>query len=112
MIKVKRVYEPKEMDDGPWILVERLWPRGIKREKIDLWLKDIAPSTELRIWFSHDPAKWEEFQKRYFSELEKNETVEQVFKMASSGNVTLVYAARDTQRNNAIALQKYLKIIT
>jgi uncharacterized protein YeaO (DUF488 family) len=110
MIKVKRVYESKELDDGRWILVERLWPRGIKREKIDLWLKDIAPSTELRVWFSHDPAKWEEFQKKYFSELEKNKAVEQIFKMASTGNITLVYSARDTQRNSAVALQKYLQI--
>lgn len=113
-IKLKRVYEPAEKSDGFRILIDRLWPRGISKEKakIDLWLKDIAPSNELRKWFGHDPAKWSEFQRRYQEELQTNqEAVKQLKKtVAREKKVTLLFSASDEEHNNAVALTKILKL--
>jgi uncharacterized protein YeaO (DUF488 family) len=111
-VRVKRVYVPSAADDGTRILVDRLWPRGVSKEKaaIDLWLKDIAPSTELRKWFGHDPAKWDEFRKRYFRELEgKAELVAELRRAGAKGTVTLLFAAHDEEHNNAVALAEYLR---
>ena len=109
---LKRIYDPLEPDDGTRVLVDRLWPRGISKEKahVDLWLKEIAPSTELRKWFGHDPAKWTEFQKRYLAELEANDSaVSTILDAMKNGTVTLVYAAKDEQHNEAVVLQGYLE---
>ncbi len=111
MIKVKRVYEPPSEDDGLRVLVDRLWPRGLRREeaKVDLWLRDAAPSDELRRWFGHDPSKWDEFKARYFEELRGNRAVDKLLEVLRSGKtVTLLYAARSPY-NNAVALKEYLK---
>ena len=111
MIKLKRVYEAPSDDDGVRILVERLWPRGISKEnaKVDEWLKEIAPSQELRKWFQHDPAKWEEFQERYRKELDQNqELLKELKRKARGKTVTFVYAASDEQRNSALLLKNYL----
>ena len=111
-IKLKRVYATPIKDDGFRILVDRLWPRGITKEKarVDLWLKDIAPSTDLRKWFGHDPAKWKEFQKRYEQELMQNEPVlENLRRIIKEQNkVTLVFAAADEIKNNAVVLKALL----
>ena len=110
-IKIKRVYEKPSKEDGKRILVDRLWPRGLTREKanIDLWLKDIAPTTELRKWFDHDPEKWNEFRKRYRAELKKNsEQVEILKKQLKKSTVTLVYGAKDVEHNEALVLKNYL----
>ena len=110
-IRLKRVYEKANKQDGQRILVERLWPRGLKKEdaQIDDWMKDIAPSAELRKWFSHDPAKWEQFKKKYWRELDKNiEIVEQMNALCKKGTVIFLFAARDTENNNAVALKEYL----
>ncbi len=112
MIQIKRVYEAPAPEDGTRFLVERLWPRGIKKEALhpDGWLKETAPSAELRRWFAHDPAKWEEFRRRYFAELESHPEVLQPLRDAArDGNVTLLYSARDTEHNNAGALKAYLE---
>lgn len=109
--KIKRVYEPAEKSDGTRILIDRLWPRGLSREKaaVDLWLKEIAPSTELRKWFDHDPQKWEEFQKRYRTELEANtEAVQQLRDELKKGAATLVYGAKDEEHNDAVVLRDFL----
>jgi uncharacterized protein YeaO (DUF488 family) len=111
-ILLKRAYDPPASGDGYRILVDRLWPRGItKREAhIDLWLKDVAPSTELRKWFGHDPSKWDEFQTRYRRELEHNrEPVARIAEQARRGPVTLVYGARDREHNDAMVLKAYLE---
>lgn len=110
-IEVKRVYEKPEKKDGFRVLVDRLWPRGLSKEKadIDLWLKEIAPSTELRKWFGHDPDKWKEFQTRYRAELQKNrDSVAQLQKIVFRRTVTLLYAARDEEHNEALVLKKFL----
>lgn len=112
MIQLKRAYEPASKEDGQRILVERLWPRGISKEKADLtaWLKDVAPSPELRKWFSHDPAKWEEFRKRYWAELKQHpEALVQLKQYTRRGKVTFVYGARDEQHNSAVLLKEYLE---
>ena len=112
MINLKRVYEASSPEDGRRILVERLWPRGLTKEtaKIDLWLKEIAPSAELRKWFAHDSAKWEEFQNRYRAELEtKGEEVAQLKSMSEAAAVTFVFAARDVERNSAAVLRSFLE---
>ncbi len=112
MLKVKRVYEPAEPGDGVRFLVERLWPRGMKKNELQMeaWLKDVAPSTELRHWFAHDPAKWDEFQKRYRAELKASPTAWQtILEAARHGDVTLLYSAHDTEHNNAIVLRAYLE---
>lgn len=111
MIKIKRVYEPSEPDDGTRFLVERLWPRGIKKEALafDDWLKDVAPSHDLRRWYGHDPAKWREFQRRYFVELDRHpDALQPIRQAALRGHVTLLYSARDTEHNSAVALRAYL----
>jgi uncharacterized protein YeaO (DUF488 family) len=112
MIHVKRVYDTAESNDGAQYLVDRIWPRGIKKEVLRLtdWLKDLAPSDGLRRWFGHDPAKWDEFQRRYFAELDRNRKAWQpLLEAARRGNVTLLYGARDTEHNNAVALKAYLE---
>ncbi len=111
MIKLKRVYGQPSADDGYRILVDRLWPRGLTKEKaaLDLWLKDVGPSNELRKWFGHDPVLWDEFKRRYFQELaEKTALIQQIQEKADAGMVTLVYAAHDSEHNNAVALAEYL----
>jgi uncharacterized protein YeaO (DUF488 family) len=111
MIHLKRVYMQPSKDDGIRVLVERLWPRGLSKEHaaVDLWLKEIAPSPELRKWFGHDPARWEQFQKRYWKELEeKDEAVQTLKQKGKQGTVTLVYAARDEEHNGALALKRFL----
>lgn len=108
-IKIKRVYEQPDQADGMRILVDRLWPRGLTKEKasVDLWLKDIAPSTELRKWFGHEPDKWEEFKARYLLELKGNPEQVHLLKQAmEKGAVTLVYGAKDKEHNEALALQE------
>lgn len=109
-IALKRVYEPPDISDGKRILVDRLWPRALDKTgaKIDLWLRDVAPSTELRKWFNHDPKKWEDFKKRYRNELRQNPAFDQLKFTAKNENITLVYAARDKQHNNAVALKEIL----
>ena len=111
MIQLKRAYDPVSKDDGIRFLVERLWPRGVKKTALhlDAWLKDVAPSTELRQWFSHDPSRWIEFQRRYFAELNANpKTVEPILQANRRGRVTLVYSSRDKEHNNAVALKAFL----
>ena len=112
MIRIKRIYEEPSADDGLRVLVDRLWPRGISkaRAQVDRWEKDIAPSTELRHWFGHDPAKWEEFLQRYRAELEdKKELLSQLREEADERTVTLLYAAKDEEHNNAVALKRYIE---
>jgi len=111
-IQIKRVYLPLSPADGQRILVERLWPRGLTKAaaKIDCWLRDIAPSKELRTWFGHDPDKWMEFRRRYWRELKQNpEAVAAIMQMIEKGPVTLVYAAHDQVHNSAVALKEYLE---
>lgn len=108
-IKIKRVYVEPSDKDGKRILIDRLWPRGLTKEKaqVDLWLKDIAPSTELRKWFAHDPDKWSEFKKRYLHELKDNNAAVQTLKdELSKGKVTLVYGAKDEEHNDAVVIQE------
>ena len=112
MIQVKRVYDQPEPGDGTRFLVERLWARGMKKAdlRLDGWLKEAAPSAALRRWFGHDPAKWADFQHRYFSELDrKPEAWRPIVEAAQRGNVTLLYSARDTAHNNAVALKAYVE---
>ena len=109
-LKIKRIYQPKEKKDGFRVLVDRLWPRGFTKEKaaIDLWLKEIAPSTELRKWFDHDPEKWNEFQKKYKKELNENKEAVNILKEhLKKGTVTLLYAAKDEAHNEAQVLKDY-----
>lgn len=114
MIKIKRAYLEPEAGDGTRILVDRLWPRGLTKEKarIDLWLKNIAPSTELRKWFSHDIEKWEEFKNRYLAELNENKESMAILKeQLNKGNVTLIFGARDELHNEAIILKELLSCV-
>jgi uncharacterized protein YeaO (DUF488 family) len=111
-IRLKRAYEEHAPDDGLRILVERLWPRGLSKERaaVDLWVKDVAPSPELRRWYGHDPAKWDEFQKRYRAELHRNQdAVEELRRKFRGKTVTFVYAARDEAHNSALVLKDYLE---
>jgi len=111
-ITIKRVYEKSTKEDGKRILIDRLWPRGLTKEKADigLWLKDIAPSTELRQWFGHDVAKWQEFKKRYVVEIEKNnQALSELEGELKRGKATLVYAAKDEEHNDAVVLKEYLE---
>lgn len=105
-VAIKRIYSAPEHGDGKRVLVDRLWPRGISKDRarIDLWLKDIAPSNELRKWFGHDPAKWPEFQERYRAELEGSAGLDELKDLCRQGKVTLVYAAKDELHNNAVVL--------
>jgi uncharacterized protein YeaO (DUF488 family) len=112
MIALKRVYDPVSHSDGTRLLVERLWPRGVSKAKlrIDSWLKEVGPSTDLRKWFSHDPTKWAEFRRRYFRELaSRRELWQPILSAARRGTVTLVYSSHDTEHNNAVALQEFLR---
>lgn len=111
-IQTKRVYKATSPDDGFRVLVDRLWPRGMTKEQAqaDLWLKDVAPSTELRKWFGHDQAKWQAFKHRYFLELEtKPDVVSRLHDKVEKGRVTLLFAAKDTECNHARALKEYLE---
>ena len=113
LIRIKRVYDLPTEEDGFRILVDRLWPRGISKEKakLDLWMKDIAPSELLRTWFNHEPSKWGEFQKKYKTELSvKKASINQIEQLEKEkGAITLVYSARDTEHNNAVALKSVLE---
>jgi len=112
MVKLKRVYEPVARTDGPRFLVERLWPRGISKERLHLtaWLKEVGPSTELRRWFGHDPLKWSRFRTRYFRELDAQpESWRPILTAARRGIVTLIYSSHDEEHNNAMALKEYLQ---
>lgn len=112
MIRIKRVYEPPAKADGTRLLVERLWPRGMKKEsaKLDGWLREVAPSTGLRKWFSHDPAKWPEFQRRYRAELnQRPEAWQPILDAAKKGDVTLLFSSHDAEHNNVVALKAYLQ---
>lgn len=108
-VSIKRVYSGYSEDDGTRILVDRLWPRGIKKEdlKIDYWLRDIAPSTELRKWFDHTVDKWSEFERRYRLELESNPTAPRLLELAK-GDITLVYGAKDELHNNAVVIKSFV----
>lgn len=111
-IKLKRVYEEPEKADGTRVLVERLWPRGFSKEKarVDLWLKEAAPSTELRKWFGHDPMKWDEFKERYFVELDRNpEVLLPIKEIIGKEQVTFVFASKEQTYNNSAALKEYLE---
>ncbi|SPE52659.1 conserved hypothetical protein [Verrucomicrobia bacterium] len=112
MIKIKRVYEPPAASDGTRFLVDHLWPRGFKKEavKVESWFKTAAPSLGLCRWFGHEPAKWKEFQRRYCAELNKQPGAWQpLLEAAREGDITLVFSARDTEHNNALALKSYLE---
>lgn len=112
MIQIKRVYESQSKQDGVRFLVERLWPRGIKKEDLQTngWCKNLAPSDGLRRWFSHDPDKWKEFQRRYMAELDGNPAACQpLLDAANQGNITLLYSARDTEHNSAVVLKSHLE---
>jgi uncharacterized protein YeaO (DUF488 family) len=111
-IFLKRVYQKAAPQDGKRILVERLWPRGLKKAdaRIDEWVKDLAPSTELRKWYSHDPDKWTQFKQKYWKELEnKNEPLLKLAKEASKGNITFVFGSKEEKLNNAAALKEYIE---
>ena len=111
-LNVKRVYLPAAKKDGLRILVDRLWPRGISKEKskVDLWLKEIAPSNELRKWYNHEPGKWEHFKEKYFKELSSNpELLKLLIEKAAKGTVTLLYSSKEERFNNAVALREYIE---
>ena len=111
-IKIKRVYEQPDKNDGERILVDRLWPRGLTKEKagVDLWLKDIAPSTALRKWFDHDPEKWKSFRGRYETEIRhKDDLIKVLNQKAREGTITLIYGARDEKHNEALVLKQFLE---
>lgn len=112
MIRLKRARDPSEEGDGVRYLVDRLWPRGVRKSDLllDGWLKDVAPSTELRKWFAHDPLKWTEFQRRYFVELDQHPGAwTPILVAARRGTVTLIYSSHDAEHNNALALKRYLE---
>lgn len=112
MIVTKRIYDPFQKTDGYRVLVDRLWPRGVSKEAaaLDLWLKDIAPSPELRVWFNHEPERFAEFKTRYIEELRSNPAVEDMIKLIKTQKkVTLLYGARDPQINHAVVLEGYLE---
>jgi uncharacterized protein YeaO (DUF488 family) len=111
-LKVKRVYDPAEAGDGARVLVDRVWPRGIKKEDaaLQVWLKELAPSAALRKWFGHRPERWDDFRRRYAEELDKHpEALAPLTEMIGTGSVTLLFGARDTERNNAVALREYIE---
>jgi uncharacterized protein YeaO (DUF488 family) len=110
-VKLKRAYEPPTADDGTRILIDRLWPRGITKERaaIDQWMKDISPSTELRKWFGHDPARWDEFRRRYSKEVHQHaKLLDQLRSLAREGPITLVYSAHDEKHNDAVELRELI----
>jgi len=110
-IQTKRAYESPAPEDGYRVLVDRLWPRGVSKQKlaVDEWNKEIAPSTELRKWFNHDPEKWGQFRERYLAELRENQLGKELLKAVKQKRLTLVYGARDTEHNQALVLQEYLE---
>ncbi|HRQ50964.1 MAG TPA: DUF488 domain-containing protein [Agriterribacter sp.] len=113
-VQIKRVYEPFASTDGFRVLVDRIWPRGVKKEAAhaDVWLKEIAPSTALRKWFNHEPGKWPEFTRKYIAELKRSGAVEQLLDiMRDHKNVTLLYSAHDEQHNQALVLQEFIKTL-
>ena len=110
-VKLKRAYDAPTADDGARILIDRLWPRGVTKERaaIDQWMKDISPSTELRKWFGHDPARWDEFRRRYAQEVRKNsDLLDQLRSLARHGPITLVYSAHDEKHNDAVELRQLI----
>ena len=112
MLKIKRVYDPPSPNDGKRILIDRLWPRGLKKEdaKVDDWIKEVAPSTELRTWYGHDPKKWSEFKRRFFSELRRRQDlVEGIVSASRKGTVTLLFGSREERFNNAVALKEFVE---
>ena len=112
MIKVKRIYEPPSPGDGKRILIDRLWPRGMKKEEahIDEWLKEISPSNELRKWYSHDPVKWPEFKRRYRAEISKEtELLKRIKNEGKRGTVTLLFSSKELELNNAVALKEFVE---
>ena len=115
MIRLKRVYEEPASDDGVRVLIDRLWPRGLSKEraKVSMWVKQAGPSTELRKWFDHDPERWEEFKARYFAELEQEhaqDALQPILELVSEGRcVTLLFGSRETRFNNAVALREYME---
>lgn len=111
-IRLKRAYDKPAQNDGRRVLVDRMWPRGVRKDEaaIDQWLKEIAPSSDLRQWFGHDPEKWDEFKRRYFAELDRHkDDLAPLAEQARNGRLTLVFAAKDEARNNAVALKEYLQ---
>lgn len=111
-VRLKRAYEAPARSDGRRVLVDRIWPRGIDKAglRVEDWLKELAPSTGLRRWFHHEPAKWAEFRRRYFRELDRQpDVLERLRRLRRTGTVTLVFAAKDTEHNNAVALREYLE---
>ncbi len=111
MIRVKRIYEAATKNDGKRFLVDRLWPRGVARDaaRLDGWFKEVAPSDALRRWFGHDPTKWEEFRRRYFTELDRRpEAYRPLLEAAQAGTITLLFGAKDEEHNNAVALRDFL----
>jgi uncharacterized protein YeaO (DUF488 family) len=112
-IRLKRAYDPPAPDDGRRVLVDRIWPRGIARDdlRIEAWLKDLAPSPGLRKWFGHDPDRWQKFKERYARELDQRrpDALAQLVELTKAGRITLVFGAKDTQHNNAVALKEYLE---
>ncbi len=114
-VQLKRIYEPPGKSDGARVLVERLWPRGVSKQnaKLALWARELAPSTELRKWFDHEPARWDEFKGRYFAELDaRREALEPLLALTSAGPVTFVFASREEKLNNAVALREYIEALS
>ncbi|MGI0141777.1 MAG: DUF488 domain-containing protein [Candidatus Micrarchaeales archaeon] len=111
LLGIKRIYDKAEVTDGKRVLVDRLWPRGVKKStsNVDEWLKEVAPSDELRKWFSHDPEKWEEFKHKYRKEVEGTKAFTEILKMVKESDVTFIFAAKDTEHNNAVALAEFVK---
>ncbi len=111
LLGIKRIYDKVEVTDGTRVLVDRLWPRGVRKSTahVDKWLKEVAPSNELRVWFGHDPAKWDGFRERYEKELEGNPALEELVDLVKKEDVTMVYAARDTEHNDAVVLSEIVK---
>jgi uncharacterized protein YeaO (DUF488 family) len=112
MLKIKRVYDPPSPNDGKRILIDRLWPRGLKKEdaKVDVWIKEVAPSTQLRMWYGHDPKKWVEFKRRFFSELHRRQDlVEGIVNASRKGTVTLLFGSKEERFNNAVALKEFVE---
>ncbi len=113
MIKIKRVYDEPSPHDGKRILVDRFWPRGLRKEeaRIDAWFRELSPSNELRIWFNHDPDKWGGFKKRFFTELRgKEDLIGQIANYSMQGTVTLLFGSKEERINNAVALKEYLEV--
>lgn len=111
-LRVRRVYDPPARTDGCRVLVDRIWPRGLSKEdaKLDAWIRDVAPSAELRKWFGHEPSKWEAFKRKYFRELDgRREAIEELLTTCSKRTLTLLFSAKDTEHNNAVALKEYLE---